>query len=340
VKIKTLVNLLRSSQLAPSLNIFRMLKPFYTLSFLASAKTNGIFDLLSDTPLSFEQLAPNYCRDARAQEALRAWLQLGTRLKLLKLDHQGYSLDGLAKSLSLEANDATIALAQEVAGLHHSLILGTPAKLKEGTLWRLDDQDGQLIARSSRSLEPFQTEAIDSTFPSSGAVRLLEIGCGSAFYIHYAAARNPQLSARGIELQKDVADLAQRNIEGWGLQDRVKIKLGDIRLQVPDEHFDIVTLYNNIYYFPFEERPALLAHLRTFLKPGGFLLITTACQGGNLGIEVLNLWGAATAGCGRLPHVDEMMTQLRTAGFTDIQAIRLIPGDSFYAFKALQPASS
>lgn len=338
MKINTLVKLLRGSQLKPSLKIFGMLKPFYTLSFVASAKTNGLFDLLSGGPLPFEQLAGRYCRDARAQEALTAWLQLGIRLKLLKLDHQGYSLQGLAKSLAEEANDATIALAQEVAGLHHSLILGTPAKLQQGSLWSLDDQDGRLIARSSRSLEPFQTEAIDSTFPSSGAVRLLEIGCGSAFYIYYAAQKNSQLTARGIELQSDVAELAQRNIEGWGLQDRVKIEVGDIRHQVPGEHFDIVTLYNNIYYFPFEERPALLAHLRTFLKPGGFLLLTTAVQGGNLGIEVLNLWGAATAGCGRLSQVDEMVTQLRSAGFTGVQAIKLIPG--FYAFKAHQPASS
>ncbi len=332
MKIKTLVKLLRGSQLSPSLKIFGMLKPFYTLSYVASAKTNGLFDLLSGGPLSFEQLAQHYCKDTRAQEALQAWLQLGTRLKLLKLDHQGYSLEGLAKKLAEEANDSTIALAQEVAGLHHSLILGTPAKLKEGSLWGLDDQDGQLIARSSRSLEPFQIEAIDSTFPTSGAVRLLEIGCGSAFYIHYAAGKNPQLSARGIELQSDVADVAKRHIAAWRLQDRVKIEVGDIRLQIPDEHFDIATLYNNIYYFPFEERPALLAHLKTFLKPGAFLLLTTAVQGGNLGIEVLNLWGAATAGCGRLPHVDEMVAQLRSAGFTDVQAIKLIPG--FYAFKA------
>ncbi len=339
MKIRTLVNLFRSGQLLPSLKIFRMLKPFYTLSYVASAKENGLLDLLSDKAVPFDQLAQHYCRDVNTHDALKAWLQLGVRLKLLQEDQRGYSLQGLAKDLAPTAGDATLALAQEVAGLHHKLILGTPQKLREGSLWGLEDQDGELIARSSRTLEPFQMEAIDQTFPSSGPVRLLEIGCGSAFYIHYAAAKNPLLSARGLELQKKVGDLAQRNIDGWGLQQRVTIEVGDIRHRVPDELFDIVTLYNNIYYFPVADRPALLAHLRSFLKPGGFLLLTTACQGGNLGIEVLNLWGAATAGCGRLPAIEEMKTQLQTAGFADIQVIKLIPGDSFCAFKAHRPKS-
>jgi len=51
-------------------------------------------------------------------------------------------------------------------------------------------------------------------------------------------------------------------------------------------------------------------------------------------MTALNLWGAATAGAGRLPAVDEMTAQLMDAGFDDVRAIRLIPGDGFYAFVA------
>jgi hypothetical protein len=118
------------------------------------------------------------------------------------------------------------------------------------------------------------------------------------------------------------------------LQDRVRIETGDIRGKAPDERFDIVTLYNNIYYFPVEERVPLLRHIGEFIRPGGFLLMTTCCQGGSLGVEVLNLWGAATANCGRLPTPDEMVSQLRQAGFKDVKAMHLIPGEAFFAFKA------
>jgi SAM-dependent methyltransferase len=184
-------------------------------------------------------------------------------------------------------------------------------------------------------LEAFQTQAIDRTFPVSGAVSLLEVGCGSGFYIKYAAAKNPFLSALGLELQPNVAEVARRNIEAWGLRERVRIQTGDIRKKAADESFDIVTFYNNIYYFPVAERVPLLRQVKGFIRSGGFLLSTTCCQGGSLGAEALNLWGAATATAGRLPDRDELARQLREAGYRDVQTFRLIPGEAFFAFKAI-----
>ena len=334
MSIKPFFKLMRNGQLTAFLGSGALLKPFYNLVYLVAAQENGLFELLRVGPVGFEELAAAYCRDGKAREALEAWLQLGTRLGLLKLGPNGFELKGLAKKLAQPQNDSILALLEEVAGLHSKLILDTPGKLRKGELWALEDQDGEIIARSSRVMEAFQCEAIDRAFPSSGAVRLLEIGCGSGIYIKFAADKNPSLSALGLELQENVAVVARRNIEGWGLQDRVRIETGDIRGKAPDELFDIVTLYNNIYYFPVEERVSLLRHIREFIRPGGFLLITTCCQGGSLGIEVLNLWGAATANCGRLPTAEELVSQLQQAGFKRVQAARLIPGEAFFAFKA------
>ncbi|WP_158628772.1 SAM-dependent methyltransferase [Dyella choica] len=334
MSIKPFLKLLKNDQLTAFTGVNILFKPFYRLAYLSAAKQGGLLDLLSEGPASLERLAALYCQDAKAREALEAWLQLGVRLGFLQLRDGEYGLKGLARKLALPQNDAPLALLQEVAGLHHKLILNTLEKLKKGELWSLADQDGELIARSSRALEVFLTEAIDLSFPVSGAGRLLEIGCGSGYYIKYAVTRNASLSAIGLELQPDVAEVARRNIQEWGLEDRVEIENGDIQAKIPDEHFDIVTLYNNIYYFPVEERVAVLRHIGKFLKPGGFLLLTTCCQGGNLGIEVLNLWGAATASGGRLPSADEMVDQLQEAGYRDIVTTSLIPGDRFYAFKA------
>ena len=100
------------------------------------------------------------------------------------------------------------------------------------------------------------------------------------------------------------------------------------------EVFDIATLYNNIYYFPVEERVALFERIGSFLRPGGFLLLTTCCQGGSLGVEALNLWGAATNGAGRLPAEEELVNQLRQAGYSTIKIRNLIPGDRFMSFQA------
>ena len=326
------IKLIKQGQRLTTIRTNALFKPFYQLSFLAAAKQCGLMEALHDNPLSFDQLANTYCHDEKSREALQAWLQLGSRLGLLQLTLAGYRLKGMALKLSQPENDSTLALAQEVATLHHKLIMGTPGKLTRRQLWQLDDQDGELTARSSRALEVFQIEAIDRAFSATGDARLLEIGCGSAIYIRHAATLNPSLQATGLELQPAVAAVARQNISNWGLEDRVSIETGDIRDRTAVAEFNYVTLYNNIYYFPVNERVDLLKRLKAFLKPGGKLVITTCCQCGNPGIEVLNLWGAATAGGGRLPDVEEMREQLIEAGFRQIEVIRLIPGDSFYAF--------
>lgn len=335
MSIKAFLKLMKNHQLLALMGCNALLKPFYQLNYLVAAKECGLFELLLDSPKGFEQLAAVYCTNDKAREALEAWLGLGVRLGYLGLDSRGYALKGLAKKLALPQNDAALALLQEAAGLHSNLISQTVRKLRNGEFWNLEDQDGEIIARSSRIMEAFQMEAIDRFFPASGVASLLEIGCGSGVYIKYAANRNPSLVALGLELQANVADVARRNISEWGLQERVRIEVGDIRLKAPNESFSIVTLYNNIYYFPVESRVSLLQHIKQFIKPGGFLLVITCSQGGSLAVEVLNLWGAATLTGGRLPSRHELIDQMHRAGFQDVQTIRLIPGEELFAFKAL-----
>ena len=335
MSIKPILKLMMNHQLLALTGSNALLKPLYQLNYLVAAKECGLFELLRDAPKDLEQLAEVYCTDDKAREALEAWLGLGVRLGYLRLNPRGYALKGLAKKLALPQNDAALALLQEAAGLHSNLISQTVGKLRNGELWKLEDQDGEIIARSSRIMEAFQTEAIDRFFPASGVARLLEIGCGSGVYIQHAANRNPSLTAVGLELQPNVAEVARRNIAEWGLEGRVRIEVGDIRRKAPDEHFSIVTLYNNIYYFPVESRVSLLQHIRQFIQPGGFLLLITCCQGGSLGVEVLNLWGAATLTGGRLPTKPELIRQLHDAGFPEVQTIRLIPREQLFAFKAL-----
>ena len=336
MSLKPLFNLLRDGRLTALLGVSAGLKSFYKLTYLAAAGEAGLLKRLQIGPATLDSLADFFAADGQGREALEAWLQMGVRLRLLSLGQRGYALHGLAKALARAENDPALAMVEEVAGLHHKLIYGTIPKLRSGDLWSLDDQDGELIARSSRVLEAFQAEVIQRTFPERGALRLLEIGCGSGIYLRYAAMRNPSLTALGLELQPAVADVARMNLRSWDLEDRVKVEDGDFRERAPGEIFDIATLYNNIYYFPVDERVALLERIGSFLRPGGFLLLTTCCQGGSLGTEALNLWGAATKGAGRLPAEDELVNQLRQAGFSRVKATNLLPGDRFMAFQAFR----
>lgn len=337
MSVKPLLNLIKNNQLLALTGSVSLLKPFYQLNFLVAAHDSGLLALLHQAPRSFAQLAETFCGTPKSREALEAWLNLGIRLGCLRLDAHGYALKGLAKKVAQPHNDAALAFLQEAAGLHAALISQTLPKLTRRELFSLDDQDGEIIARSSRVMEAFQTEAIDRFFPTRGPARLLEIGCGSGIYIRHAALRNPALTALGLELQPNVAEVARQNIAAWGLAPRVTIETGDIRHRPAGELFNIVTLYNNIYYFPVDSRFALLSHIRQFIAPGGFLLLITCCLGGSLAVDILNLWGAATEAAGRLPSRDELITQLQQSGFTTVEAIRLIPGESLYAFRAQIP---
>lgn len=208
--------------------------------------------------------------------------------------------------------------------IHHLYIMQTPEKLGQGLLWDPAGQHreyGDLIARSSRTLEPFLFELIDRMFPGSDSTRLLEVGCGYAGYIIYAADKYKRLNAVGLELDLHVAEKARHNIKTRGLHDRVKIMADDVRAYQTDELFEILTLYNNIYYFPVEERIELFKHLLSLLKPNGRILLTTGCMNGGIEFELVNLIHAATKGWGRLPDKDEMLQQLSSVGFVRNRAI-------------------
>lgn len=334
MSLKPFVQMIKRHQLVTSLRVNALYKPYYKAVYLAAAGSSGLLEMLASGPRSLDAIAATFGDDAKSRDALEAWLRLGVTLRLLRRGRDGYRLRGLAARLARPENDATLALLQEAASLHHKLILDTPAKLCAGEFWQLDDQDGELTTRSSRALEPFLIETIDRVFVQRGPVRLLEIGCGSGIYIRHAARRNPALHAVGLELQPQVADVARAHMREWGLDERVDIEACDIRERTPVPEFDYVTLHNNIYYFPVDERVALLRHVRGFLRPGGVVLLTTCCQDGNPGMEVLSLWGAATANAGRLPLPDELARQFGEAGYDRVETTRLIPGDALYAFRA------
>jgi len=332
--IAPLLKLARDGQLLPALRANALFGPFYQVIWLATAKRTGVLARLAGSAMRRGEMGALHGGDATMRDAWEAWLAVGIRVGLLSFDGERYALSGLARALSKPENDATLALVEEVATLHYRLIGETSEKLSRGELWQLADQDGELTARSSRALEAFQFDAIDRACPQAGPVRLLEIGCGEGYCMRHAAQRNPSLTALGLELQPDVAARARENVKGWGLESRIAVELSDVRAREAVAEFDIATLHNNVYYFPTQQRADVLRHVRGFLREGGRLLLTTCCRGGNAGMAVLNLWGAATVGAGRLPDVAELRRQLVDAGFRHVEVRRLIPGDAYYAFVA------
>lgn len=336
MKFRTIIGLIASGQFNLLLQLNNTFRQSYRSSFVAAALSEGIYTLLRDNPASLEQLYQhlNGSPDGEdgSMEKLKTWLDVGVSLGELKLTPAGYALRSrLSRQLAQPSNDGIAAMYQEVCTLHHDLITQTPARLREKRLLMLADTDGELIARSSRILEPYILEIVDSVVPEKGAIHLLEVGCGSGVYIRRACLRNPELQAVGLELQPVVADLARKNLRVWGLAERVSVETADIRNYARPERFDLVTLHNNIYYFPIPERLDLIRRLASFLNPGGKIVVTSACHGFQ-STMMLNLWAEMTEGFGALPEADALWDLISQAGFSSLRKIELFPRGGFFAF--------
>lgn len=342
MRMRTLASLLRGGRLGLLRTFGTLSESVYRATFVAACSSCGLLARLAAGPVPFDRLCAELNADGDLRDGLAVWLQVGVRVGELALGPDGYRLRGrLARQLADPANDDLAAALEEIVTLHHGLLQHTPERLRARRPYSMADQDGEKIARSSRVLEPFVQEGIDAVVPASGPVRLLEVGCGSGTHIRYAAARNPGLTAVGLELQPQVADAARANLCAWGLSDRVTVEAVDVRARAPGAGpaFDVATLHNNIYYFRVAERVDLLRHLRGFLAPGGSLLITTGTPGGSAAMELVNLWSAMTAGCGRYPEPAEMCEQLRAAGFGATRAVNVTPLiDRFYYFVGVNAA--
>ncbi|WP_328922449.1 SAM-dependent methyltransferase [Streptomyces griseoaurantiacus] len=311
-----------------------LVNPLYRAAFLASAAGSGVLGCLAVRPCDLESLAEYLEVPQEDRPRLRAWLDTGVGLGELGTREGCYRLRSpAARLLALPGNDAVAATLEEILRFHVPVLLDAPRMLTTGRRYSLADQDGTVIARSSLALRAMVEAALDRTLDREGPVRLLEVGCGTGAYVRHAAEANPRLTALAVDLQEDVAARAADNMAAWGLADRVETRQGDLRTLDLQPQFDLVTLHNNIYYFPEEERVQALRRARALLAPGGRLLLTTSCrEGGNAGLDVLNLWFTYADFGGPLPRAEELTAQLEEAGFTDVRATRLVPGQPFRAF--------
>ncbi len=333
MKLATLFALLAD---APAmLRTYRPVLAVQRLAFLGAAGRAGVLARLGRGAATLDELAAVAGTPAEARDALASWLAAGVRLGELGRDGERYRLRGrLARTLADPARDALLALVESAIAHHARVLFEAPSLLASGRRLRLADLDGERVARVSRLSEPLLREAIDEVVPASGALRLLEVGCGDATHLRHALQRNPDLTALAVEIDPAVAKRALANLAAWGLAERAQVVARDVRALDVGPGFDLVTLHQNVYYFPLAERTALFAALRGFARPGGRLLITSTCRGGSMISAVLDVWGRVTEGTGPLPDPEELAQQLEAAGWREVGARNLLPGDRFYRFVA------
>ncbi len=106
--------------------------------------------------------------------------------------------------------------------------------------------------------------------------RVLDVGCGlggSAFVM----AREFGLVVDGIDLSRNMLELAGEKLEAHGLGDRVALRWGDCLELDTEDTYDAV--YSRDVFLHIADKPRLFRVLARALRPGGRLLFTDYCCG-------------------------------------------------------------
>ena len=324
----------RWQRLPGTLLAWRDAVPFVRLHYLAVATDLGLLEELRRGPGTDRELGARLA--VGNQPLLVAFLHLGQALGELRCRAGRWSLRG-RRSTALAAPEADTmrAMVQEAVGYDAAVYAGLAAHLRGAPPGEYLHTTGAVIARASRLVEPLLAPLLRSLVAQRHPRRLLDVGCGTGVYLVHAAAASPTLSGLGIDLDAGVVDLAHARLAEASLAGRFEVRHAEIRsVELPAASFDLVLLFQNVYYFAVDERPDLLRRLRGLLAPGGALVLASLFAGRSLAVAHYDLLFRATAGLGPLPRRQELERQLRDAGFTTTRWVQLLPLTSFHAIVA------
>ena len=235
------LKLLRLPHLAAQAGIDRDINASIRLNFLYAAIKSGLLRQMRQCKERSE-LEPQL-------ETLDAMLDVGIALGELKRQGNRYRISGKrALALSGQDGDPLAALIEEFVTCHAAVyqdFANLSARAGKGDYLA---EKGEVIARSSRLLQPFMVQFAQGQVTGNGPLTMLEVGCGSGIYLHHAACANPQATGIGIDLQKDVIAETSKRLVDWGVASRFRVMYGDIRQACAETTgpFDLITLYNNI----------------------------------------------------------------------------------------------
>ncbi|HEU5318998.1 MAG TPA: class I SAM-dependent methyltransferase [Chloroflexota bacterium] len=329
----------RRAALWTGLALQRDARGFYRVSFLKAALEIGLLPALR-APSSPHQVAA--AAGATRGDLVVALLDLGVALGELAVADGRYRLRGRrSRALAADPDGPLAALVREWVAYHGSVFGWLPRGLRGQPAEDYLARFGPTIAQSSRALEPLigsfaQRAARAAAAAAPDRPRVLEVGCGSGVYLSYAARTAPALTGIGVEIDPTVAREARRNLEAWSIARRFGVVAADARSLRPatPPAFTLVTLYNNVYYFPEAARPALFRALRAHLAPGGALALVSLFRGRDVDAAAFDLVLRSTPGCAPLPDRQTLHGQLVQAGFARIEFAPLTVGTPLYGVLA------
>jgi len=194
------------------------------------------------------------------------------------------------------------------------------------------------IAAASRLMERRALESLARVPGVRAARRVLDIGCGYGTYLAGFLSHYRDANGLGIELDPAVAEEARRVLREAEVSRRGEIRVGDfMTLDLADGSYDLALLNNNLYYFALDQRQALFERvlgcltghgvfaLQTVIATSGWL---TRALGAAPSPATFDLFLRAHRNLHGLPDREELLADLREAGFEEMGEIPIVPGGS------------
>lgn len=319
------------------LPIMKDWQAFIRTLFIFAAYESGLLRALAEGACAREILLTKL--QVQRPELLDALLDVGLACKELGVKEQRFFLKGKrSRAAASPKGDMVAAMIQANVGYYCEAYRHLSDRLRGGELGEDLADIGEVVARFSKGIEPIVRDFVKAIATGRPSLRILDVGCGSAFFLQSAHRVNPRASGVGLDIDPAVARQARANIAAWGLSERFTIVQGDIR-QPPQEAagpFDLINLSSMLYYFSPAERVELLSDLRGRLAPGGMLSVVMNfhSQGKDLAAANLNVVNCSLKGLHPLPRVAEMRDTLRECGFRQIKEHRFLPASTFQGLTA------
>ena len=115
----------------------------------------------------------------------------------------------------------------------------------------------------------FATDAIDL---DPYAIKILDVGTGTARIPILMCQQRPQYLITGIDLAQSMLIIGQRNVAEAGLNQRIRLERVDSkRMPYPDLEFDMIVSNSLVHHIP--DPLSFFQEIKRLVRPGGAILI-------------------------------------------------------------------
>ena len=152
------------------------------------------------------------------------------------------------------------------------------------------------------------------------AIKVLDIGTGTARIPILMCQQRPQYLITGIDLAQSMLIIGQRNVADAKLTQRIKLERVDSkRMPYPDLEFDMLVSNSLVHHLP--DPLSFFGEVKRLVKPGGAMLIRDLIRPEN--DKIVNQL-VANIGSDYDPHQQQLFHDSLEAAFTLVEIQELI----------------